>query len=397
MRPTLAIAFLIAGLLAGVAVAQEEREVQGRVVDDAGRPVAGAAVCSYWSANGTQRDAEGKPLKLPEDLAQFYSHLGEMEPSFNPAVTDAAGCFTVRMLAISHQVMALDAERRRGGLAMLVKDKENEPLEIKLAPLVKVRGRFVGPDGKPPKWTFVYLEVPEDPTRPLDFLRMGGCGSYDARFEFSLPPGRYLLDGYNDGLSAFLVPRKSIELTADAPELDLGVLQLSPVVTIATRREQAKAAGTWPDTKQLYGKPCPEWHAVDARGIDKQARPADFRGKWVLVDFWGLSCDPCLRSGLPRLQKFSDEHAHQREQFEIVTICMDPDGELKSIADLDRSLAPIVQHVWNGKQLSLPILLDPSFTTWERFGLSGMGQTMLIDPDGNLREGDESTLTKQLK
>lgn len=95
--------------------------------------------------------------------------------------------------------------------------------------------------------------------------------------------------------------------------------------------------------------------------------------------------------------KFYEEHAAQRDQFEILSICIDYDGELKSMADVDRALEPIVKHVWGGKALPFPILLDPTFKTWERFGLPGLGTTILIDPDGKLIKGEEAVLAEKLK
>lgn len=160
---------------------------------------------------------------------------------------------------------------------------------------------------------------------------------------------------------------------------------------------KAKAEGSWNDYTQHYGESPPQWHATDARGVSKDARIADFRGKWVLIDFWGLSCRPCLTKGLPKLVKFYEEHASQRDQFEILSICIDYEGELKSMADVDRALEPIIKHVWGGKALPFPILLDPTFKTWERYGLPGLGTVILIDPDGNLVEGDEAKLAEILK
>ena len=83
------------------------------------------------------------------------------------------------------------------------------------------------------------------------------------------------------------------------------------------------------------------------------------------------------------------------EPIEIVWICIDTEGEIKSIADLDRRLQPIVDHVWQ-KPLPFPILLDPTFTTWERYGLPGLGTRILVDPQGNLVKGDE-TVSPELK
>jgi AhpC/TSA family len=100
---------------------------------------------------------------------------------------------------------------------------------------------------------------------------------------------------------------------------------------------------------------------------------------------------------IPRLAKFYEDHKARRDRFEILAICMDPDAEVKSMADVDRRLEPIVKHVWGGKPLPFPILLDPTFQTWERYGLDGMGVVLLIDPEGNLVRGDETVLAEKLK
>ncbi len=94
--------------------------------------------------------------------------------------------------------------------------------------------------------------------------------------------------------------------------------------------------------------------------------------------------------------QFYDRHAAHRDKFEIVAFCVDHDGELKSLADLDRLLKPIVENVWNGRQLPFPLLLDASFRTCESFGIDGFGK-MLIDPQGRLVQGDEKTLAEKLE
>lgn len=95
--------------------------------------------------------------------------------------------------------------------------------------------------------------------------------------------------------------------------------------------------------------------------------------------------------------KFYDDHQSQRDQFEIIAICIDYDGELKTLTEVDHALEPIVKNVWNGKPLPFPVLLDPTFKTWETFGLNGLGDSILIDPNGNMIAGDDSTLAEKLK
>jgi thiol-disulfide isomerase/thioredoxin len=294
----------------------------------------------------------------------------------------------------------MNASRTRGGLALVPKDNGARPIEIRLVPLTRVKGSLEGPaKGERPEWTFVYTLVPEDAERPLDTNRLAGCGSYEARFEMALPPGRYSLNAYTfkGDEKADVVPDREVVVTGKVPVIDLGVLQLSSFKpTITARKERAKTAGTWSDYTKHYGDKPPAWHVVDARGVKKDVQIADFRGKWVLVDFWGLSCRPCLERSMPKLMKFYDAHRDQRDQFEILAICIDEDGELQSIDDIDKKLRPIVEHVW-GRTLPFPVLLDPTFTTWERYGLPGLGTVVLIDPEGNLVKGDETDLAQKLK
>jgi len=213
----------------------------------------------------------------------------------------------------------------------------------------------------------------------------------------SLPPGRYVLQGYNETSDAYLVPNKEIDLANARAEVDFGVLTLSNTRNhIGVRIERAKSKGEWIDIADRYGKPAPRWHITDARGIPKEAQTKDFKGKWVLVYFWGFDCAPCLRTGLPSLAKFYEEHAVDRDRFEIVAFCIDEDGELASMAAVNRKLEPVVKHVWDGKVLPFPSVLDASFQTMENFGISALGPH-LIDPAGTLMTGDETVLAEKLK
>lgn len=389
-------------LLTASAAHGADREVRGRVVDEAGRPVAGAAVGPYWRANGPVVAAGGRryDLKKDEDVRAFWGSLGRMEPStYDPVVTGADGRFSTKVWEFHPVLMAMDGPRSRGGLAALPPGAGPVEVEIRLGPLVRVRGSIEGPaPGQKPTWTHVYTQVPDDPTRPLDSPRLVSCGSFDARFEMALPRGRYKLHAYDDDAHAYVTPDPEVDLTNGPAEIDLGVLRLSAAKPAVEKlREKSKAAGVYGDYTKHYGEPAPPWHAADARGVPKDCKPSDFRGKWLLVDFWGFSCRPCLATGLPKLIAFDEAHRDRRDRYQILSICIDHDGELKSMADVDKHLEPIVKHVWGGKTLPFPVLFDPTFTTWERYGLPGLGTVVLIDPDGNLVPGDETTLAEKLR
>ena len=331
-------------------------------------------------------DEEGNKL--------FWGRLGQMEP-FRVAKSGDDGRFSIERPENFYTLMAMDAERVRGGLAEIPQD-ESAQVEIRIQPMVRVTGSFEGPEpGQRPSWTHVWTLVPEDPTRPLHTNRLISCGSPKARFVMSLPPGRYTLDANDDNAGGIL--EREIILTGDKPELDLGTLRLSRKTrqNINEKIEQSQTSGAMRDYTKHYGEELPPWHIVDARGVSKDVQLSDYQGKWVLVNFWALNCNSCLKNELPKLAKFYRDHEAQLDRFEILAICVDCDEKMHSIAEVDRKLEPIVQHVWDGKPLPFPVLLDPSMTTLERFGVPGY-ETILIDPDGKLVKGDETTLANKL-
>jgi hypothetical protein len=194
-----------------------------------------------------------------------------------------------------------------------------------------------------------------------------------------------------------LIEAHPIKLKAGQRDFDCGVLDLSPVSRIWYKIEDAKKSGTWRALAQRYGQPCPKWHAIDWRGMRKDAQPSDFRGKWVLLYLWSPSCGPCVETTLPKLREFYEGHKNQRDRFELVSVCVEPETKMESMADLDRELKPIVKVVWGGKELPFPVALDNSFATMENFGVEFFGATLLIDPAGRLVKGDETTLATILK
>jgi len=126
---------------------------------------------------------------------------------------------------------------------------------------------------------------------------------------------------------------------------------------------------------------------------------ADFRGKWVLLEFWGPNCLPCLQRSLPALTKFYEEHANQRDQYEILAVCVvtEEDGP-KTMEQLDSVMAPIVEKTWAGKPLPFPVVLDGEGKTFEAYNILSVPCSVLIDPHGHVvKDGDETMMAEQLK
>ncbi len=140
--------------------ADEPKTLSGQVVDPSGHPVEGASVSAYWAANGLDWDqvvALGN--KEPEKM---WQNEGKMAPWGGVrVVTDADGRFSIPAPEKMKTLMIYDRERRHGAVVVFDPKHPEVPLEVRLAPLVRIFGtnRLSGSD-RPLTWSCTYLNLP---------------------------------------------------------------------------------------------------------------------------------------------------------------------------------------------------------------------------------------------
>ena len=135
---------------------------------------------------------------------------------------------------------------------------------------------------------------------------------------------------------------------------------------IVLREHQAK---DYKRTELAVGKEIPDFSFVDLNG--KKHKFSEFRGKYVLLDFWGFWCPPC-RQEIPYLRE-----AYKRFQargLEIVGMNTD-DYTLESIK---KGLAENSMTWTNARQDSFIELKD------FRFRIESFPTTFLVAPDGKI-------------
>jgi cytochrome c biogenesis protein CcmG/thiol:disulfide interchange protein DsbE len=104
---------------------------------------------------------------------------------------------------------------------------------------------------------------------------------------------------------------------------------------------------------------------LDGRGT---GQIADYRDRWVLVNFWASWCKPCEEES-PALERFY--RRHRSDRFTVLGI---------DTRDLTGDGRTFVRRFG----LSYPQLRDGDGAAARDFGTTGVPETFLVDPDGRV-------------
>lgn len=145
----------------------------------------------------------------------------------------------------------------------------------------------------------------------------------------------------------------------------------------------AVVAGVWIFTNretltgQAMGevnRPAPDFTAPELRGGTIEL--SQYRGKVVVLNFWGTWCEPCKRE-LPALQQAYEQFSDQGLMVIGVNLTDDEQVNGQTIADVAAFLAQY--------GVTYPIALDTEGTITEAYRVFPLPTSFFITPDGQIR------------
>jgi thiol-disulfide isomerase/thioredoxin/Flp pilus assembly protein TadD len=144
---------------------------------------------------------------------------------------------------------------------------------------------------------------------------------------------------------------------------------------------------------RAWNKPAPEWELKDING--KPVKFSDFKGKVVVMDFWGSWCPPC-RAELPKFQAMVEKY---KNNDKVVFLGMnwerpgEPAARMKAVTDFMAK-----------NQYTFPVVIDHDRVAVESYAIEGFPTVYLIDGQGQIRyrnlgydEGIEEVIEAQLQ
>ena len=143
----------------------------------------------------------------------------------------------------------------------------------------------------------------------------------------------------------------------------VGVVVLALVILFAASGPDTGESGTNP----LIGRPAPSIAAVDTK--DRPFRIEDYRGRWLLVNFFATWCGPCKQEH-PELVAFSQEH--QRSA----------DASIVSVAYDEKPQA--IQEFFDANGGDWAVLAKGADDYSLQYGVVQIPESFLVDPDGTV-------------
>ncbi|TCW37579.1 peroxiredoxin [Laceyella sacchari] len=143
------------------------------------------------------------------------------------------------------------------------------------------------------------------------------------------------------------------------------------LVGYALYQSVAQGEGNRPEP----GRPAPVFQLTTLDG--KEVSLEDYKGKAVMLNFWGSWCEPCTKE-MPALQTVYEKYKNQG--FVVLGI---------NIAETDFTANAFA----NRMGISFPVLMDRQRDVVKLYDVVPIPSSFFIDPEGTLKQRVEAPLT----
>lgn len=171
-----------------------------------------------------------------------------------------------------------------------------------------------------------------------------------------------------NSLAAFYTLSKKIEPTNEAAlnELNKKIASFSPSIKSSIMAKDMQKTIAFYKRGLIVGKKVADFTQVDKDG--KTVKLSDYRGKYLLLDFWASWCHPCRGENPNVLKAYNQFHP---KGLEIVAVSLDTKKEswLKAIAE-DKLPWTQISDLKQRNEVA------------DQFGVNSIPDNFLIDPNG---------------
>lgn len=180
------------------------------------------------------------------------------------------------------------------------------------------------------------------------------------------------LDAYVRSMAAF--PSK--DTSAAAPLRALWIKQNGSLKGMDERIHATRSATVraFAESSRSDARPAPGWELYDVQG--EPVRLADFKGRVVVLDFWGSWCGPC-RMELPYFQKL---HEKYRDHPDVKVMSVNWEQMRSNVEKKARAT-----EFMEKEGFTFPVVFDHDQAVAKAYGVTGYPTVFMIDPEGRIQ------------
>lgn len=192
-----------------------------------------------------------------------------------------------------------------------------------------------------------------------------------------------------NGRVKVLMPQGEYKVVVVSDENDFAQQSL----TLSRPQQEFKVKGQLNPFRNLKGQTAPDLQVQETMGVKDTVSLHDYRGKYLLLEFWGFWCKPCVESSLPSLIQFEKENPQLRSKLAILAIHENSRGG-RNLEAIKKHLPTFERDLWGGP-LPFPIIVEKAASLTKTYGIRAYPTAVLIDPEGKIVDrADVETLRK---